>query len=201
MKQDIKKEAIILAAEKRFNHFTVSKTTMAEIAQDLGISKPLLYYYFPDKLNLYAAVVSHIFEEIKDIESGKILKFDDPLKNIHLYLQNRKEFIIKHYNIIEFVKQALEKAPQELKPIFEHAKSNEIKGVRAIFDQGKKNKLLFIKDLEFTTELFLNCLEGLRYVMLQKDGVFVFPTKEQFDAISTREKAFASIFVKGLQTP
>lgn len=200
MKQDIKKEAIILAAEKRFNHFTVSKTTMAEIAQDLGISKPLLYYYFPDKLSLYAAVVFHIFEEVR-LQSIDILRFDDPLKNILLYLQSRKEFIIKHYNIIEFVKQALEKAPDELKPLFEQAKAYEINGVKAIFENGKKNNILYIKNLQSTTELFLSCLEGLRYITLQKDGVFVFPTKDQFDAISAREKEFASIFVKGLQIP
>ncbi len=201
MKQDIKKEAIIQAAEKRFSHFTVAKTTMAEIAQDLGISKPLLYYYFPDKLSLYAAVVSHIFGELKSLQKTDILKYDDPLKNLLLHLQRRKEFIVKHYNIIEFVKQAIEKAPGELRPLFENAKAIEINIVRGIFEKGKKDKILHIKNLQSTTELFLLCLEGLRYIALHQDGVIVFPSKEQFDAIFVKEQEIASIFIKGLKTP
>ena len=60
MIQDKKREAIIEAAKKRFSHFGVGKTTMNEIADDLSISKASLYYYFPDKLNLYAAVLQTI---------------------------------------------------------------------------------------------------------------------------------------------
>jgi AcrR family transcriptional regulator len=62
MSQDKKKTLIIEAAQKRFSHFGVGKTTMNEIADDLSISKASLYYYFPDKLNLYAAVLQKIIE-------------------------------------------------------------------------------------------------------------------------------------------
>ena len=60
MAQDQKQENIIQAAIKRFAHFGVSKTTMSEIAADLSLSKASLYYYFPDKLNLYAEVLRSI---------------------------------------------------------------------------------------------------------------------------------------------
>ena len=198
MKQDIKKEAIIQAAEKRFIHFTVAKTTMAEIAGDQGISKPLLYYYFPDKLALYAAVISHVVERMQQSD-GEALKHSDPLKNIIAHLQRRKDFVMQYYNIIEFIKVAIDKAPEELKPFFQRVKTADFKAVRNIFEKGKKEKLLNIRDLDATTQLFLNCLDGLRYVLLQQDGVLVFPTKEQFDAVFAKEKEFAGIFVKGLQ--
>lgn len=48
MSQDLKREAIIEAAIKRFAHFGVGKTTMTEIGNDLSLSKASLYYYFPD---------------------------------------------------------------------------------------------------------------------------------------------------------
>ncbi len=201
MKQTIKKEAIIQAAEKRFRHFTVTKTTMAEIARDLGISKALLYYYFPDKLSLYAAVISHIFSELKNLQHSDILEYEDPLENIRFYLQRRKDFIVKHYNIIEFVEQAIEKAPGELKPLFENAKTIEINIIQTIFEKGVADKILYINDLSATTELFLLSLEGLRHICLHEDGVTVFPSKQQFDAIFIKEQELASIFVKGLQIP
>jgi len=65
MSQDQKREAIIEAALKRFAHFGVAKTTMTEIGNDLAISKASLYYYFPDKINLYAAFLKTIIEKRK----------------------------------------------------------------------------------------------------------------------------------------
>ncbi|MGI8637960.1 MAG: TetR/AcrR family transcriptional regulator, partial [Segetibacter sp.] len=44
MAQDKKRDVIIQAAQKRFSHFGVDKTTMNEIADDLSISKASLYY-------------------------------------------------------------------------------------------------------------------------------------------------------------
>lgn len=198
MKQDIKKEAIIQVAERRFNHFTVAKTTMAEIAGDLGISKALLYYYFPDKLSLYAAVLTSVIESIQQVDNT-FLSGTDPLKNVIDYLQARNSFIHQHYNIIEFLKIAKEKAPKELRFIFNQAKTSELNNIEKILKKGKQDKILHIEDTFATAELLLNCLEGLRCVMLQQDGIIVFPSKEQFDFILSKEKELASIFVKGLQ--
>ncbi len=47
--RDEMRERIIEAALKRFTHYSASKTTMNEIADDLHCSKASLYYYFPDK--------------------------------------------------------------------------------------------------------------------------------------------------------
>ena len=198
IKQDIKKEVIIQAAEKRFNHFTVAKTTMSEIAGDLGISKALLYYYFPDKLSLYAAVLTHVIESIQKKENN-LSADSDPLKNVIDYLQARNSFIHQHYHIIEFLKTAIEKAPKALREIFDRAKTSELHTIERILEKGKRDKVLHIKDAAATAELLWNCLKGLRYVLLQQDGVMVFPTKEQFDSILAKEKEMVTIFVKGLR--
>lgn len=49
---DEKRVKILDVAKKRFAHYGLAKTTMAEIAKDLAFSKALLYYYFPDKNSL-----------------------------------------------------------------------------------------------------------------------------------------------------
>ncbi|WP_207492382.1 TetR/AcrR family transcriptional regulator [Aridibaculum aurantiacum] len=59
----VKQEHIVEAAIKRFTHFGINKTTMAEIASDLGISKPTLFYYFNDKNSLQEAVGKKIVNE------------------------------------------------------------------------------------------------------------------------------------------
>ena len=47
---DVKRQKILEAARRRFAHYGMAKTTMAEIAQDLSFSKALLYYYFQIKI-------------------------------------------------------------------------------------------------------------------------------------------------------
>ncbi len=199
MNQDQKREAILQAAEKRFAHFTVAKTTMSEIARDLGISKPLLYYYFPDKLSLYAGVVANIIGKVQLQESNNLLKSDDPTKNIIEYLKKRKEFIFQYYNIFEFIKTAIDKSPDDLKPIFNTARTTELNNIIAILMHGKKSGFLKIKDVLSTAELLLNCLEGLRYIVFERYLTDIFPKKEQFELIFVKEKELVTIFLRGLK--
>ncbi|RYZ57606.1 MAG: TetR/AcrR family transcriptional regulator, partial [Chitinophagaceae bacterium] len=100
MAQDQKQEAIIEAAIKRFAHFGVAKTTMTEIATDLSLSKASLYYYFPDKLNLYAAVFTTITSAGADALDAQLAQEPDPFKAIAHFLERRTEFIIKYHNIL-----------------------------------------------------------------------------------------------------
>ena len=57
---DKKSELILEGAIKRFAHFGINKTSMAEIAEDLSLSKPALYYYYPDKQSLILAVAERL---------------------------------------------------------------------------------------------------------------------------------------------
>lgn len=104
MALDQKQEAIIEAAIKRFAHFGVAKTTMTEIATDLSLSKASLYYYFPDKLNLYAAVLTTITESGAKEDDEKLENESDPFKAIQFFLKRRTDFIIKYHNILEHLK-------------------------------------------------------------------------------------------------
>jgi TetR/AcrR family transcriptional regulator len=51
-----KKEQILAVAKARFLHYGVSKTTMRELADDLGISVSNLYLYFENKREIVLAI-------------------------------------------------------------------------------------------------------------------------------------------------
>ena len=53
-----KEEKILEAARKRFAYFGFPKVTMDEIAADVGLAKPSLYYYYPTKESLFRAVIA-----------------------------------------------------------------------------------------------------------------------------------------------
>ena len=196
MSQSGKTEAIVEAALKRFTHFGVDKTTMNEIADDLSISKASLYYYFPDKLNLYAAVLQSIIEADEATNNGYLLE-KDALKAISSYLDNRTKFIISYYNILEYLRTINSNVPKELEPIFSSALLRQLNVIAAILEKGKASKAFKIDDPIHTAGIFLDCLEGLRLTVISPKANF-FPDKKQFQVLLKREKEFSSIFLRGL---
>ena len=58
-----KEELILDAAQHRFASYGYSKVTMDEIAEDIGMAKASLYYYFPTKEAIFRSVVQHEQEE------------------------------------------------------------------------------------------------------------------------------------------
>ncbi|HYE53625.1 MAG TPA: TetR/AcrR family transcriptional regulator [Chitinophagaceae bacterium] len=198
MAQDQKQEAIIEAAIRRFAHFGVAKTTMSEIAADLNLSKASLYYYFPDKLNLYAAVIktiTHLGEHAGDPELDKE---KDPFKAIQYFLEKRTDFIIKYHNILEFLKTFHpSKVPPELQPIFTQLKKREQQRLTRIIEKGVESGIFKIRDAKKTAELFFDFLDGFRIACLLNNNNF-FPDKKQFLSILKKETEFAAVFFNGL---
>ena len=72
------KETLILdAAQNRIARFGFSKVTMDEIAQDIGLAKASLYYYYPTKEHIFRAVVAR--EQDKFLQqTKKILQQSGP---------------------------------------------------------------------------------------------------------------------------
>ncbi len=58
---------IVEAATARFHHYGLGKTTMAEIASDLGMSPGNLYRYYPGKLDIAAEIARQAFAELTQL--------------------------------------------------------------------------------------------------------------------------------------
>ena len=93
---DKKREQIIEGAIKRFSHFGIGKTTMNDIAEDLSVSKPSLYYYFPDKKSLIVGVIEKVFTDYFDLLKKKYNP-DDTVENILFQtIEIRNSFFMKY---------------------------------------------------------------------------------------------------------
>ncbi len=196
MSADAKRNLIVEAARKRFAHFGVAKTTMNEIVDDLSYSKASLYYYFPDKLNLYAAVLEKIIME-SEINSDAFLQSKTVEAAVNQYIDIRFEFFNKNYNILEYL-PSVNTTSKELAHIFNQVRNRQIALISGILEKGVKEKTLQIEDIKKTTSLFLDCLEGLHLKALSENNSF-FPDKKVFTALWKREKEFAEIFLRGLK--
>src|ERR1700743_2123559 len=92
--QDIKREKIIEAAYQQFLHYGYSKTTMNEIAGALSMSKALLYYYFPDKSQLYIAVTRKLAEDYLKTVKEKLSQITDLKQAFVFQINNHHDFIV-----------------------------------------------------------------------------------------------------------
>lgn len=57
------RQQILRAALKRFAHAGYAATSVQHIVEDAKVSKPALYYYFPDKAGLFQALVNEAHDE------------------------------------------------------------------------------------------------------------------------------------------
>lgn len=195
--QDKKRELIIEAALKRFAHFGLAKTTMSEIASDLSFSKALLYYYFPDKISLYAAVLEHIIDETNATLSTGVKAFTNSCEALIFFLDKRHEFIQKYYNIIDYLRISGPDIPQSIIQILQKAKDAEVNLMSEAIKSDLDNKELTHAEALEAASLLMDAFMGMRYVAFSNKLPFQLP-KGHFESLLDRQKKLSTIFLKGL---
>jgi len=196
--QDIKKEKILEAAHHRFLHYGYSKTTMNEIAADLSLSKALLYYYFPDKSQLYTAVMRKVADDYLNILKSRVNTFADLKDAFEFEINTQHEFIVANYNFFDFFRLNEQNLPDMIWQIVGQVHQCEADLlVTAIKNEADKGKIKPVPNPDEIVELLLDALHGVR-VSAQSHKKILFPQKEHLDEIRTKRLLLADIFIKGL---
>ncbi|MBV2226854.1 MULTISPECIES: TetR/AcrR family transcriptional regulator [Sphingobacterium] len=197
---DAKRVKILEAAKRRFAHYGLAKTTMAEIAQDLSFSKALLYYYFPDKNRLYAAVFEMAVDEIVNETTEKISQSKSVNEAMDAFLCTRLRIIKDNFNLFEFSYSLRNEMPPDIEAILPSLFEKEIKQVCLVLRKGLETKEIEVEEIEITAKILLISLLGMRIGILQEfKNLFLPPSKEEFDYILNLQKKLAKIFINGLR--
>lgn len=194
-----KRNKILDVAKRRFAHYGLAKTTMAEIAKDLAFSKALLYYYFPDKNSLYTAVIEHVATELGDeieIELAKITNVEDAVVTL---LEKRVEFLKKYFYIFEYTFFMTNELKPEINEFIVAATERQRMIIQNIFQKGKDTGELGDINVEESSELYLFASMGMRMAVLKDVKSYFAPDKEEFDIVLDLQKKMSKIFIKGLK--
>jgi TetR/AcrR family transcriptional regulator len=157
------KERLILdAAENRFARFGFSKVTMDEIAQDMGLAKASLYYYYPTKENIFRAVVAR--EQEKFLQSTKdILRHVNPAREkLKTYVRQRIVLGNQLLNLSALSSTFWQESKPGFRDLFVSFSRQEINIITGIVDEGKNNHEFEVTSPERTAELIVYVLQGLR---------------------------------------
>ncbi|KLT65131.1 TetR/AcrR family transcriptional regulator [Pedobacter sp. BMA] len=196
---DKKREQIIDGAIKRFSHFGIGKTTMNDIAEDLSVSKPSLYYYFPDKKSLIVGVIEKVFTDYFDLLKKKYNP-DASLETV-LYqtIDIRSSFFLKY-----FMLRISEGLPDifnddSMKKKLTALKDNEKVFFANIFEKAQVNGEIKHESMSHVAELYLESLMGLVNMCLLEIGKDLTPDKKAVNKMAQKQKDLSSIFIKGLK--
>lgn len=196
---DDKRIMILDAAKRRFAHYGMAKTTMAEIAKDLSFSKALLYYYFPDKASLYAAVLEYVIEEFSEETEASIAKLGGTEEAVMELLNKRIEFIKKYYYIVEYAYDSRKDVTPELEDVFIRVFKTHGQGIQDILQRGVNNGELKPFDVAEYAQILLFSTMGLRLMVVKGMKIDFIPTAEEFAYIVEMQKKLAKVFLDGLK--
>ena len=112
VKTDTTEIGILNAAKKIFQQKGMVAARMQEIADEAGINKAMLHYYYRSKQLLFEAVFKSAFSLLAP-QLNKVLNDDSDLfQKIENFTENYVSFVIKHPYLPNFVIQELNKNPE-----------------------------------------------------------------------------------------
>lgn len=116
--KDTTTESSILNAAKRiFQHKGMTGARMQEIADEAGINKALLHYYFRSKQLLFEAVFKKAFSMLAP-QLNEVMNSDTSIcEKIKNFSNNYISFVIKHPYLPNFIIQELNRNPEFVKNI------------------------------------------------------------------------------------
>jgi AcrR family transcriptional regulator len=161
LKREIVREKIIQAAQTVFEAFGPEKTTLEDLGRAAGMNKTSLYYYFENKEELYAELISIQYAGFQELLGKKMNKKNSLRGALRVYL-SEKGTLTDQFKILHRARYA------EI--------SGQPQPVVKILNKIKKQELAFLKDL---------LVRGVKAEELKKDA------DKMATALYTVSEAFA----------
>lgn len=147
---------ILAKTKEKFSTIGYGKTSMDEIASELGMSKKTLYKFFPTKLKLAEAMVEHIFAEVNRrcdaILASPLPAIEKLVRIVQMITEQQHRFVTK--TMLESLRHHL---PHLWKRIEAFRQERMRKNLQIIFAQGKRESTV---RADLNRDMFFHFLIG-----------------------------------------
>jgi AcrR family transcriptional regulator len=152
---------ILEAAKRVFQIKGMYGARMQEIADEAGINKAMLHYYFRSKDKLFDAVfqdaAKNFFSKIREL-----LNVDKPLlEKIEYFVENYVELLLQNSFIPAFIITEVHQNPDRIKNVF--------------LESGVNTEMLFINDIKSAISLGIIHPVDPKQLIINIIGLCVFP--------------------------
>jgi len=189
---------ILNTAQELFGKYGFAKTTMSDIAKQLGLSKASLYYYYPDKDSIYLAVITKEQVQFINMLHDSILKTENPTDILYQYVQIRIKYFSVMMNLNRARFESFMRMNEAMKNSWKEFRKKEEIEIQFVLQKGIDQGVFGVEKLDKTTSLFLDTFKGLIFYYL-KNKDFNFLDKSDFMALEEQLTLFTSIFIKGIK--
>jgi AcrR family transcriptional regulator len=186
------RERIFLKAKEKFAASGYGKTSMDDVAGELGMSKKTLYKFFPTKLKLAEMLVEHVLAEVNRrcdaILASPLPAVEKLLRIVQMITEQQQRFVTK--TLLESLRSHL---PHLWRRIEAFRRERMRKNLEVIFEQGKRDGTV---RADFNREMFFHFLLGAINEGINPE-VLIHSSYSMHDALS----ALIDIFMNGALTP
>ena len=164
------KEILILdAAQRRFIAYGYSKVTMDEIADDIGMAKASLYYYFPTKDEIFRGVIEREQHEHLLRLQEMLNKELSSSEKLRLFFNLRMTFSSQMFNLTWHNRQIWPSMKPIFKDLFQNLSAEEQRLLAGVLRNGKQRKEFSIASPDNVAQMLLNIVQGLRIRLFHID--------------------------------
>jgi len=156
-----KEELILQAAQRRFAAYSYSKVTMDEIAEDIGLAKASLYYYFPTKEAIFRSVVQHEQEEFLARAKEVLAQDNSACNKMMEYVRLRMKLTERLSNLSQIHQPAWHDVKPIFNELFKTFVQHELHYVTQILQEGRKSGEFHLEEPKKTASMILHVLQGL----------------------------------------
>jgi TetR/AcrR family transcriptional repressor of mexJK operon len=164
-----KKKSILDAAQNRFSSYGYSKVTMDEIAEDIGMAKASLYYYFPTKDDILRGVIQREREEYVQSMQNVLKNPGSATERFLAYFQLRIKFSGQIFNLSYHNHQIWPSMKPIFKDLFLSLSMEEETAIAQLLRDGITKKEFTLESPEQTAELIQHVIQGLRIRLFHLD--------------------------------
>ena len=97
------RDRIFQSALRHFSQKGYAATSLREVSEDAGTTKPMIYYYFGSKEGLYGSIVRDILEDMADAIRGHLPGEAPPDRQILAYCERYLDHFLAKEEIIALV--------------------------------------------------------------------------------------------------
>ena len=164
-KEAVRKE-IIQVARGLFSRYGFRKTTMEDIAHATHKGKSSLYYYFPNKEEVFQAVIVHEAAVLRKVLREHTEHIHDAAQKLKDHIRIRMKTmktLVSYYNEAKHEHDSHYSFIENLRDKFDR---DEMEAIREILDEGIRQGQFQPLDTSLAAKALVTALKGLEYPLV-----------------------------------
>lgn len=190
---------ILDSARKIFHKKGLAGARMQEIADDAGINKAMLHYYYRNKEKLFSAVFQEAAERIFP-QVSKILGSELPLfEKIKMLIENYIEMLKQNMYLPVFILHEIQQDPSRLVNIIMEDESKAFMKFFQDIEKAKAEGIIINIDIK---TVIVNILSLCIFPVAAKPviaGIFNMRENEYMDYLESRKKSVTEFVIKAIK--